>query len=194
MVIPATLFPVAGATAQDKRPTPPSVIHQVALLSFTESFCHFTEWSMPYAYVAFAFQMDGRIRYFRTKTTCADFNDHARPIFGEQVALYGATSPFALRREDGTLYELEPWHPIRMFFNPKGYLTEYENPKYLDTRHPALVTAECRRLADVRERDLCLWYQAGLQDSHSICEEMSDWLREKCGRWVSNIKSRNINQ
>jgi hypothetical protein len=180
---------------------------KTALLSFPESFCAFTESSSPYAYIGFAFQIDGRVRYFKTSTTtCQNLKillprrpdqPFQNPMFGEQVTLYGGHIPKRLRRENGDLYEIEPSEnsTTRSFFLPQVVHTGYENPQSLGSNpHPDLILRECRLLTDVFERDLCLWYQAGLQNDKEVCGELGRARAHKCRMWVANIRSGHVNQ
>jgi hypothetical protein len=180
---------------------------KTALLSFPEFFCAFTELSTPYAYIGFALQIEGRVRYFKTSTTTCDtlrvspaeesgVPFHV-PMFGEQVTVYGGNAPSRLRRENGDVYDIEPSEnsTTRSFFLPSVVLTGFENPKSLPGNpHPELLRRECRLLTDASERDLCLWSQAGLLNEEGICEELSKARRGKCRTWLGNILSGRINQ
>jgi len=174
---------------------------KTALLSFPEFFCELTEMSAPSAYIGFALQLDGRVSYFRTKTTCQDFTEAERRshrvIFGEQVILYGGKTPTKLRRENGELYKIEPneTSTTRSYFLQSVSITGYENPKYLpDNPHPEAIITECRLLTDSSERNLCLLYQAVIQNNAMICDELTGSRRDKCLEWVDNIKKGKINQ
>ena len=172
-------------------------VNKVALLSFPEFFCIFTENSAPFAYVQFALQMDGKIQYFKTKTNCDDFKGSGRQpiIFGELITLFGDDLPNSIRREDGSFYKIETGESIRMFFNTEVNHTGYENPAYWgENPHPERVMVECRLLKSTKERDLCLWDQAGLQKDSGICDEMSEWRRSRCHDWINNIKTGKIKQ
>lgn len=171
-------------------------VEKIALLSFPERFCELTELSTPYAYIAFAFQIEGKIAYFRTKTGCADFRaqEREKPIFGERVRLFGVDPPTAIRRETGAFHEIEPADQIRMLFDPRVSHDLYEAPKHAENRHHERVTAECRLLIDAKERDICLWYQAGYEKDMSICDQMSDWKRAQCRQWIANIETGRVNK
>jgi hypothetical protein len=82
----------------------------------------------------------------------------------------------------------------RSYLLPSVVLTGYENPRDLGANpHPQLVLQECRLLTDATERDLCFWYQAGLQTDQRLCEELTVARGEKCRAWVENIRSGEIN-
>jgi hypothetical protein len=174
---------------------------RTALLSRPEIFCHLPERSTPFAYIGFALQIDGRVRYFKTsRTTCEDlegwlprrFDEPSRgPIFGEQVTLYGGALPTRLRRENGDVYEIEPSQgsTTRSYFLPGVALQRHGSPKYLGSNpHPELALRECRLLTDLSERDPCLWYQAGLQGDEAICGELTRASTEECRAWIAEIR------
>lgn len=186
---------------------PNAGVVKTALLSFPEFFCVGTEWSKPFAYIGFALQIDGHIRYFKTKTTCQDFmggrspSDSARffqkPIFREQVTVYGGNAPTKLRRESGDLYDIESskTSTTRSFFVLGAGASGYENPKDLPKNpHPELFLRECRLLTEASEREQCLFYQAGLQTNEKICEELTGAMRESCLKWIKNIREGKIDQ
>jgi hypothetical protein len=180
---------------------------RTALLSFPQVFCMLTERSTPFAYIGFALQIDGRVRYFKTsRTTCEDlqgslpwrFDEPTRgPIFGEQVTLYGGAIPTRLRRENGDVYEIEPSRrsTTRSYFLPSVVLQRHGSPKYLGSNpHPELVLRECRLLTDVSERDPCLWYQAGLQSDEAICGELTRASAEECRAWIAEIRGGHVDE
>ena len=168
---------VSGCTSKN-------VIRKTALLSFPEFFCEFTENSVPHAYIQFAYQDNGEIKYVRTKTDCAYFKNTShseKGFFGEQVTLNDRANPTSIIRENGDQYQIEPSEKIRSFFTP-GTINEYGDPKDLPLNpHPELFTQECRLLQNQQERNICLSYQAALQKDSSICEDST------CRRWVKNI-------
>jgi hypothetical protein len=179
---------------------------KTALMSFPEIFCAFTEQSRPFAYIGFAFQIDSRIRYFKTSTTTCQNLKISRTehpyvpfhisMFGEQVTLYGGDVPTRVRRENGDVYDIEGSESstTRSYFLPSVVHTGFEDPKDLgENPHPDLILQECRLLTDATERDLCLWYQAGLQDDAGICGELTKVSRGKCRTWIENIRSGRIN-
>jgi hypothetical protein len=194
LAVAAGLFFLVGADTAEIPPATGSTdggVEKIALLSFPERFCELTELSRPYAHIAFAFQIEGKIAHFRTKTGCADFRarEREKPIFGERVRLFGGNPPTAIVRETGAFHEIEPADQIRMFFDPRVSHDLYEAPKHAENRHHERVTAECRLLIDAKERDLCLWYQAGYEKDTSICDQMSDWKRAQCRQWIANIEA-----
>ncbi len=136
-------------------------VARTAILSFPEFFCHWTEHSTPHAYIAFAFEIDGRLAFLHTDTSCEDFADLGptarRAIFGERVTLYGGSSPTRVRRSDGSVYDLEPGRPIRSVFK-RGAAGRPGTPAWADSPNPDLLEAECRKLVDDRERAACLRY------------------------------------
>lgn len=164
-------------------------VEKTALLSFPERFCELTELSEPRAHIVFALQIKGKITYFKTKTRCSDFPGRKleHPIFGEKVRLFGGNRPTAIRRETGAFYQVDPTDPIRMYFDPGATHNLYEAPRYEEHRQHEQVMMECLLLIDTKERDLCLWYQAGHEKDTTICDQMSDWKRAKCKRWLANI-------
>lgn len=205
-----TFLSASGSVAQ----TPPQLtqrnqgvgVVKTALLSYSENFCQFTELSSPYAYFGFAFQINGRLQYFKTSaTTCQNIHvsreqrldqSSRGPMFGEQVTLYGGDMPTRLRRENGDIYDIEPSETsvARSYFLPSA-LNVYQNPKYLGSNpHPDTLLRECRLLTDVSERDLCLWYQAGLPADKKVCGEISKARQQECQVWVDNILSGRINE
>ena len=175
---------------------------KTALLSLPEYFCALTEHSRPYAYIGFAFQIDGRVRYFKTSTTTCEnlHNPYPRrpdrpfdnPMFGEQVSLYGDEIPTRLVRENGDVFDIEPSEisTTRSFFVPSVRLSVYEKPERMGVNpHPELVLRECRLLIDPSERDLCIWYQAGFQGDETICGQLTSVKTEQCRTWIANIRS-----
>lgn len=135
---------------------------KTAIVAFPEFFCSWTELSTPFAYVAFAFEIDGRLAYFHTRTSCADFEHFSaaarRPIFGERVTLYGDGRPTRVRRADGTLYDLVPGQPIRSLFKAGAGAGPAGTPVWADSPNPKLLEAECRKLVEETERNACLRY------------------------------------
>jgi hypothetical protein len=164
--------------------TSKNIMHKTALLSFPEIFCDFTETSGGFAYIQFAYQDSGKIKYVRTKTDCTDFENmsHAeKGIFGEQIILNDSVSPTSITRENGDQYRIEPSDKIRSFFTP-GTINVYYNPKDLPPNSaPGLVIQECKLLNNPQERNICLSYQAALQKDTSICKDST------CRQWVKNI-------
>jgi hypothetical protein len=203
-ILLACALVVACAAESSPRSSPSSATGGVvttALLSFPDFFCALTELSEPYAFIGFALQIEGRIRYYKTPTTgCAQFKRSRSepggfpthlPMFGEQVTLYGGPEPTRLRRENGDTHPIEPSEcsTTRSFFSFSPTLPVHVNPKEIaENPHPELVLLECRQLTDTQERDLCLFYQAGLQNQPAICEEISGRMREECDLWLENIR------
>ena len=159
-------------------------IHKTALLTYPEFFCDWTETSRPYAYIQFAYQDNGKIKYVRTKTNCADFKNRtqtAKGMFGEQITLNDRVSPTSIIRENGDQYQIEPSEQIKSFFTP-GTVNVYDNPKDLPpNQNSELVIQECKLLRNQQERNICLSYQAALQKDATICEDST------CRQWVKNI-------
>ena len=158
-----SLIMVSGCVQDPSAPSEPNV-EKVLILSFSERFCVFTEWSEPYAYEKFAYQENGELKYIKTKTSCEDFDIQDRggePVFGEKVTLHnGLSNPTAITREDGTYYEVEPSAPIRSFF-----ISEIKYPNSLaDLKkrstffRPNQVIAECGLLNDSRAQTNCFAY------------------------------------
>jgi hypothetical protein len=197
IVIIAPLLATLASGSPENQPTPPEnqrAEEKTALLSSRDRHCELTERSPPFAFVAFALQMDGEIHYYRTKTDCSDFpykTDLGDPIiFGEQVTIFGDTEPVAIRRENGKLYQLTRGRPISMFFSPK--LNDKGNTTihrfYNENPHPDLAIAECRLLQSSFERDRCLRYQADFELDLALCEEMAEPRREKCRLDIKEIQ------
>jgi hypothetical protein len=193
--------------AEPDAPYPDGGEVRTALLSFPDFFCAFTELSAPYAHIGFAIRLEDRIRYFKTiGTDCGNVRASRGggtevpvhlPVFGEQVTLYGGAVPTRLRRESGDVYDIEPSETstTRSFFLPSVAHTGYESPGDLPVNpHPDLVLPECRLLTEAAERDLCLWYQAGLQDDEGICDGLSRSRRQRCRTWLDNIRGGRINR
>lgn len=171
-------------------------VEKIALLSMPRFLCYGFERSEPFAYVEFTFQINGEIQYFRTKTTCADFNviEDEHLIYGERVTLFGGDSPTAVRRENGILYHLEQKSQISYSYDING-INVYENMKYYKNPHPDLFTAECRLIIDSKKRDYLLTMQAALQKNRSLCNELSDSsICIKCKEWIDNIENGRINK
>ncbi len=173
-------------------------VEKTALLSFTELFCTFTETSKPFAYVQFAYQDDGEIKYVKTKTTCKDFDINMayseRSIFGEKIILDNKNDPTSIKRENGQEYQVEKSEEIRSFF--KAPISIYENPKNLpNNSHPNLIVQECKFLKNQEEHDICISYQAGLQKDTNICSDMYlSKNQELCKQWIQNIKEGKVNK
>lgn len=82
---------------------PPLTVQKTALVTYPEWFCLGTEQAQPVAYVGYAFQINGRVRYFKTVTTCYDFPRSPFPLpskdpskmvmLGEQVILDDGVHP-----------------------------------------------------------------------------------------------------
>lgn len=160
--------------------------------------------SAPAAYIGFAIVIDGRIRYFRTKTTCNDFvswfngtarGPYTKTMLGEQIVLYEEHGAIRLKRENGDVYEVElsESSTTRSFLllNAKNV---YANTKYVTNSHPEDALRECRRLTEPSERDACLWLQAGHQKDGTVCDEISEALRPKCLEWVQNLLTGRVNE
>jgi hypothetical protein len=165
-------------------------VEKIALLSYPEVFCVYLELSEPHAYITFAVQLNGKTQHFRTVTSCQDFDVKKREpiILGEKITLYGEEPQQVIRRENGTLYRVNPSEFNVMYLNPKIRLTGLESPDLDENRHPDLVTAECRHLTDSKERDVCLYWQAGHQRNVAICDEISEWKRDLCKQRLKNIE------
>ena len=206
----ACVFATVSATQTTSRAVsgnPSAGAVKTALLSFPEYFCAGTELSSPYAYIGFAFQIDGRVRYFKTsKTTCQNLHI-TRPVrpdkpfdnamFGEQVSLSGGDIPTRVVRENGDVFDIEPSEnsTTRSFFLPSVVLSVYENPEHMGVNpHPDLILRECRLLTDASERDLCLWCQAGFQRDETICGALTSAKAERCRTWIANIRSGRVNK
>lgn len=173
---------------------------KTALMSLADFFCGWTEWSAPHAYVVFALQMNGAIKYFKTNTTCENLKPQRDPIIlGENVMIYGQKSPDRIKRENGEIYSLEAVSPAEVgsrfgksvFSHPFAI---YDNPRLWVNVRPEELLAECRMLKNSDERDACLWYQAGSLKNKEVCQEMSDSARTQCVTWLDNIENGKINK
>jgi hypothetical protein len=171
-------------------------VEKIALLSMPFILCYGYEQSAPHAFVEFAFQINGEIQYFRTKTTCSDFNlkkdEHL--IYGERVTLFGDGSPTAVRRENGMLYQILQKTQISYSFG--GYsINVYQNMEHIKNPHPDLVIEECRLIIDSKKRDHFLSMQAALQKNYLLCNELSDSsMCIKCNEWIDNIENGRVNK
>ena len=177
------------------------VVEKTALLTFREFFCNIFGWdTYPYAYFRFTYQEDGEIKHVRTNTSSCDDADIEKAsegvgtLFGEQIKLhYSKGDPVKVTRENGEIYDVFYGEQSNRSYFISG-IHIYSNPKYLRNSNPDQVINECLLLKNSSEHDLCLSYQAALQDNIDICSKMIiPSNQDLCMEWINNIRQGSIN-